>query len=88
MDCSAIWQSKRDKIIKIQTQGCKSTNFAYGRMQKVKIANSRVQKYRAAYGRVQKVKPANSKAVQNHMQLCTFVPLSLNFDNFVTFGLP
>ena len=22
------------------------------------------------------------------MQLCTFVPLSLNFDNFVTFGLP
>ena len=59
----SLWQSKRDKIIKIQTQGCKSTNFAYGRVQKVKAANSRVQKYRAAYGRVQKVKPTNSKAV-------------------------
>ena len=40
---SFLWQSKRDKIIKIQTQRCKSTNFAYGRMQKVKVANSRVQ---------------------------------------------
>ena len=58
----------RDKIIKIQTQGCKSTNFAYyGRVQKVKAAKSRVQKYRAAYGRVQKVKLANSKAVDGRL---------------------
>ena len=62
---SIVWQSKRDKIIKLQTQGCRSTNFAYGRVQKVKAANSRVQKYRAAYGRVQKVKPVNSKAVDS-----------------------
>ena len=61
--CRGINPGKRDKIIKIQIQGYKSTNFAYGRVQKVKAANSRVQKYRAAFGGVQKVKPANSKAV-------------------------
>ena len=34
-----IRQSKRDKIIKIQTQGCKSTkfNFAYGRFNRSKL---------------------------------------------------
>ena len=51
------------KLSKFKLKGVKSTNFAYGRAQKVKPANSRVQKYRATYGRVQKVKPANSKAV-------------------------
>ena len=38
----SIWQFKHDKIIEIQTQGYKSTNFAaYGRVQKVKSANSK-----------------------------------------------
>ena len=46
--------------IKFKFKGVKA-NFAYGRIQKVKAAKSRVQKYRATYGRVQKVKPANSR---------------------------
>ena len=54
------------KLSKFKLKGVKAQILhmeAYGRVQKVKAANSRVQKYRAAYGRVQKVKPANSKAV-------------------------
>ena len=66
-----IWQSKRDKIIEIQTQGCKSTKFAHGRVQKVSAANLRVQKYSTACGRVQKVKPTNSRV----QKLCMYVPL-------------
>ena len=69
---------------KIQTQGCKSTNFAYGRMQKVKAANSREQKYRAAYGRVQKVKPANSRFDLLHpsiCKVCTFAPFIESVDS-------
>ena len=69
-----LWQSKRDKIIKIQAQGCKSIKFAHGRVQKVNAANLRVQKYSVACGRVQKVKPANSRV----QKLWMYVPLFWN----------
>ena len=71
-----IWQSKRDKIIKIQAQGYKSTKFAHGRVQKVNATNLRVQKYSAASGRVQKVKPANSRV----QKLWMYVPLNSGMD--------
>ena len=55
-----LWQSKRDKLSKFKLMGTK-VHTCIWKVQKVKLANSRMQKYRATYGRVQKVKPVNSR---------------------------